>query len=192
MNMKLSYRLMVIDKHGKVVKKTRWRKSKSYVFQWMQVIACQVTKADIPNVKDTGGANITVKTHEQNLRGQDCLVGDASKGIVVGSGTTAPANDDYQLETQIAHGVGAGQLQYQAGSYSVPAIVLGNVDFVITRTFLNQSGDTVTVTEIGYYFMAYDGSTTKYFCGIRDVLATAVDVPNGQTLLVQYTVRTTV
>jgi len=188
----LYYQITVRDKNGKVVKKTRLRKSKSFVFQWMQIIACQVAQADIANVKNIVGTLKTCGVHSQNLWGGQAGVGASSEGIVVGSGTTPPANSDYKLDTQIAHGVGAGQLQYQVGTYAPPAIVSGNVDFVITRTFVNQSGATVTVREIGYYCRFFDKTTTAYACAIRDVLATAVDVLNGQTLTVTYTLRTTV
>jgi hypothetical protein len=108
-------------------------------------------------------------------------------GIVVGTGTTTPTNSDYKLETQIAHGTASGQLDYGAHSRTESKVVGSNVDFVISRTFYNGSGASITVKEIGIYCQ----SESYYFCLVRDVI-TPIDVANTQTLTVQYTLRTTV
>jgi len=114
-------------------------------------------------------------------------------GIVVGSGTTPPTSSDYKLETKIAHGVGAGQLDYGAHSLTVAAVVGSNVDLVISRTLYNGSGATVTIKEIGVYEYGdhpFLGGM-KVAMLIRDVI-TPVEVEVGETVSVQYTLRTTV
>ncbi|GAI73856.1 unnamed protein product, partial [marine sediment metagenome] len=73
------------------------------------------------------------------------------------------------------------------------AVAAGNVDLVVTRTFTNSSGGSITVREIGIYCFSTDtGAIARYFCIVRDVLATPQAVGNGEILTVQYTLRTTV
>lgn len=148
-------------------------------------------------VKDIIGTDRTVHTTATMFRYQIAGINGpddgANYGGVVGTGTTAPTNSDYQLETQIAHGVGAGQLDYGVQSFTNAAVVSSNVDFVTSRDFYNGSGSTITVTEIGVYAQAKDTvGNTRFFCIIRDVLASSQDVLDTQTLTVQYTMRTTV
>ncbi len=123
----------------------------------------------------------------------DGVADDDDMGIVVGTGTTAENNSDYALDTQIAHGTGAGQLQYGSVSIAAPSVTGSNADVVVTRTFVNGSGASITVKEIGVYCRTYTILPAyKYFCIVRDVLVSPVEVGNGQTLTVQYTFRVTV
>jgi len=183
---KAYYEILVHDKNGKLLRKTRRRKSKSFVIGFLGTLWGQYQSATVA-VVDTGGLS----------RGVDILtdgaiqLGDGASlfGIVVGTGTTTPTNSDNKLATQITHGTGAGQLSHGSHSFTDPAVVGTNVDAVVSRAFYNGSGATITVREIGIYVRA---DTTWYFCIIRDVLAAAVSVANTETLTVQYTFRTTV
>jgi len=123
----------------------------------------------------------------------DCAAaaGDQNKGIMVGTGTTAPTIDDYQLGTRITHGTAAGQLQHGGVAFGLPASDPTTSQFTITRDFANASGGSITVNEIGLYVRAsavdYGGGYgDRYFMVIRDVIAGGLAVPNGQTLTVNY------
>jgi hypothetical protein len=199
-NMKLYYRIIITDKNGKVTKRTRWRKSRSFLLQWMQMIEF-ITRHSwggsgvTVTIKETGGtsrsfaASIIQTLSQCNLLAPD---DNSGYGLVVGSGITAPTNIDYKLNTQIAHGVGAGQLDYGAQSYTSSAVVGANVDLVLTRPFYNGSGNSITIKEIGAYILLVDASTNGYsVCIIRDVVSDT-PVPNAETATVQYTLRTTI
>lgn len=114
--------------------------------------------------------------------------GNDDRGIVVGTGTTTPTNDDYKLGTQIVHGVGSGQLSYGEQMTTTPAEIGNNVDFVLTRNYTNGSGAEVVIKEIGYYVTQ---ETTGYFHCIAHNLLT-VAVPDEMSTTIEYRMRTTV
>jgi len=199
-NMKLYYRIIVKDKNGKVIKKTRLRRSRSFTIAMLQFIEQLICRdydstIDAPYViiKNTVGVN---KTLHPSMSNSVCAVfcpdNSSTWGILVGTGTTAPTNMDYNLATQIAHGTGAGQLDYGAHSRVQAREVGSNVDLVISRSFYNGSGNTVTIKEIGFTCASMDDTANPfYFLLARDVVS---DTPvlNTETATVQFTLRTTV
>ena len=114
---------------------------------------------------------------------------EGAYGLVVGTGTAAEANTDYKLATKIDHGTGAGQLDHGAHNWTVPAVVGSNVDMVVSRSFYNGSGSSITVREIGIFCRS---NPSWNFLLARDVLSTPTTVNHTQTLTLQYTLRTTV
>ena len=195
----LLYRLLVHNKDGKLVRKTRWKKSRSFVLQFLQHIDACFNHAFSANgvtvkIRDTSNVlqdiQVTAIWYSHQVMAVFAPDNSDSYGIQVGSGTTPPTNTDYCLETLIVHGVGAGQLDYGAHSRTEAGVVGANVDFIISRTFYNGSGATVTVNEIGV--VCTMAAVSWFFLLIRDVLPAGVDVLNLQTLTVQYTLRTTV
>jgi len=192
--------LTVRDAEGKIIQRRRL-KIKSFVKQFLQLLEV-ITSHSI----GSPGSTLSVRDTTNTLRTLTCggtlyaysvfaalsPAGNNAYGIVAGTGTTAEGVEDYALATIIAHGTGAGQLSYGATSYTTATVSDGNVDLIFTRTFVNGSGGTVTVQEIGLYFAQTDsGLVNRYFCGLRD-LTGAISVGNGQTLTVQYDFRTTV
>jgi hypothetical protein len=106
---------------------------------------------------------------------------DYLAGVQVGSGTTPVTISDYALDTQIGHGSGAGQLTYQA-SETVDASISDDVYTLRhIKTFTNNSGDNVTVREVGIHAK----QSTYYFLIYRHILDAAVVVPDGATLTVR-------
>ncbi len=183
-NIQILWKIQVKDdKTGKIVS-TKKGKSKSLVLQFLQHIQVILFQANV-TMKDTGGTNRSEPTVAPY--GQP-IAGDATYGIVVGTGTTAVGNTDNKLTTQIAHGSGAAQLNYGAESQVAAQVVGANVDYTHSRTFQNLSGATITITEIGMYVK--DSTNTWYFCWIHDLATQAV--LNNQTATVTYTFRTTV
>ena len=99
----------------------------------------------------------------QYLRVLEAPATTSTYGILVVTGTNAPANTDYTIQTQTAHGTSANQLQYQATSVGAAAVVGSNVDMVIMCIFDNGSGGTITLKEIGIVWYGYgDGVTLRY------------------------------
>ena len=80
---------------------------------------------------------------------------------MVGTGNTAPTINDYNLESKISHGTGAGQLQYGAVTFGEPTCDASSCHFTITRDFSNSSGAEIVVYEIGLICRAVDGGNDK-------------------------------
>jgi len=135
---------------------------------------------------------------------------DSTYGIVVGTGTTPPTPQNYQLQSQIANGTGSGQLVYGAHSVSpTPGTTLldgqsatpstgvltpsGNTtSFSISRTFQNQSGASITVSEVGIIARVIAYSDLKpYVLIIRDLLSSPITIPNGGVMAITYTISVT-
>jgi len=115
--------------------------------------------------------------------------GDDSFGIVIGTGDTPVTADDYNLESKIAHGTGAGQLSYGAVTLYDPDIVDSNKTRQrIMRSFTNNSGADITVKEIG---LIVKTSGDDYLVMVlRDVIV-ATTVPDGGTLDLYLDITTT-
>lgn len=185
--------LTVKDKDGKVTEH-RVQKSESFLRQWLELLYIQASGMrwyGYP-VRDTSNTVRQVQADEESMRA-DALATDTTYGIPVGTGDTAPDIDDYALETQIAHGIGAGQLQYSDMAIAHPAFDATASQLTVTRDFANGSGGTVTVYEIGLILTMQEiDDTTCYFLVIRDVIAGGIAIPTGQTLTVNYRIQATV
>ena len=153
------------------------------------------TAPDYVGIKDTGGTNrnsaFNIGQYVTRLLSCEAAGADVNYGIVVGTGTDAPASADYDLQTKVAHGSGAGQLQYGATSVANAAVVGANVDIVISRIFVNASGGSITLREAGLIVRhALIGTTGYYFLVIHDAVNQAI--ANTYIAVVTYTLRTTV
>ena len=109
-------------------------------------------------------------------------------GVQVGTGTTAVTSNDISLESKILHGTSSGKLKYLGHFISDVEVSGSNAELIIERVFYNNSGGDVTVGEIGIYSFTW----LKYYCILRDVLASPVTVSNGEYLKVAYTIQTIV
>ena len=190
----LEYEIVVTDKEGKEIHKIEKRPAKSYVKQFLQALRVFLAQTTV-SMKDTSGNSVNVNpkpTGYYTSVKADAGDSDDSYGIQVGTGDAAVTNNDYALDNKIAHGSGAGQLQYGATSFYDIIEDGGYIKFTISRTFFNASGASIDVKEIG--LVGYLDATTEHwgnFLLIRDVLASAVTVDSGNTLTVQYTLKTT-
>jgi hypothetical protein len=193
-------RIDIYDSNGKLIRTTGDRRSHSFVLQFLQILELHMahiysSNPDGVTVKDTDGNNrawsYTSSQYVANTLAVEAPSTDDSYGILVGTGTTAPALDDYQLETKTAHGSGSGQLQYGATSVAAAAIVGSNVDMVISRTFINASGASITIREVGLALREmWYGSTNYKFLIAHDAVNQTVE--NTYIAVVTYTVRVTV
>ena len=180
------YTLEVKDKNGKTVSKVT-KPCHSFVIGFLQLVECQLYQGISVTVNDVTGTPTAQNNHAINLNLKVGATEDG-RGMLVGTGTTPVDNLDYTMETQIAHGTGAGQLSYGSMSKITSAEIGANVDFQMIRTFSNTSGSTINVTEIGLYCYGGGGEV----CMILHEIVTLTPVANGQTLTVTITFRTTV
>ena len=182
----LFYQLTVTDKKGRVVRKTRIRRSKSFVLAFLQILEVHMLQAAV-TIKDVTAANRTVTVDTANLR-IDGGVGITSYGTLIGTGATPPTNADYVMETLIANGAGAGEMTYAAQSVITTQVVGANVDMQLTRSIQNLSGNAINVTEAGIVAEIV-GTWTALI--VHDTFS-AVAVADGETITATYTLRTTV
>ena len=109
-------------------------------------------------------------------------------GIQVGTGNTAVTLTDYKLQTAVLHGTAAGKM-LKHGTYTRNYVTGATTSsFDLECMFLNSSGGSITIKEVG----VYGYSSTYYFCVIRDVLASTVQVDDNEYLLVTYTIQVAV
>jgi hypothetical protein len=115
--------------------------------------------------------------------------------IAVGSGSQSNAYNAYNLAAPIANGTGTGQLVYGSPSISTSITVSGSsAYFYISQTFNNNSGGTVTITEVGIITglaqLIVTGSvvgSTVQLLVWYDVLSSSISVPNGGSVTIYYT-----
>jgi len=115
--------------------------------------------------------------------------------IQVGSGSQTNPYSAYSLASPIANGTGSGQLVYSQPPVSSNVIASGNsAYFTISQTFNNQSGGTITITEVGVILnlvLGQSGTTNTTNIGQvlvwYDVLSSPISVPNGGSVTIYYT-----
>ncbi len=187
----------VTGKDGKV-KEHRTVKSKSYVRQFFDLLMVQmnsVTELVPATIRDTGNIERDICVSAFNFA-CNAVANIDSYSIQVGTGNTAPTLNDYKLQTQIAHGSGAGQLQYGGVSFGLPTSDAVQSHFTATRNFSNQSGNPITVYEIGlvvkgdipepWQVWKTNIAVQYNFLTIRDVIAAGISILNGETLTINY------
>lgn len=141
-------------------------------------------------VVDIFGSSTTVDSDYHNLRseGSTAPYGTDSYGLVVGSGGTSVAIDDYCLNTQIYHGVSFGRLLYsESSSYDIGVTWGSSESYAyIIRRFTNNSGSTVTVRECGIYNSQHG---SRYICHLRDIFSPELLVGDSQTLTLEIRLK---
>jgi len=173
-------------------------KSRSYVRNFYNVVILHNIIAwgrvsSFPSIQGYATGKLSIKridgtiVHSIGIDAFIASAGETNKGIVVGSSNQAESIDNFKLISIINHGAGAGQLSYQAMQNPTVSWNSQTKRFSAryTRFFFNQSGNTITVAEVGIY--TYSLYTYNTFCIIRDVLSQSINIPNGYDLKVEYT-----
>jgi hypothetical protein len=195
--------IVVRDSEGKVVKVHRQRShspTANFIGLMLPLIYFNVTGSSY-TIKTTGGSTYNYKPA---INVSVACISYPNNGhnypsyivmIQVGSGQQSNPYSAYSLAAPIANGSGTGQLVY--GQPSVPSniIVSGSeAYFTISQTFNNNSGGTVTITEVGIVTQIAFGasySTTAAFSGTvlvwYDVLSSPISVSDGGSVTIYYT-----
>jgi hypothetical protein len=203
-NLTIEYEIIVKDKDGKVIEH-RKNRSKSLVKNFLMLLNAGY-KVSTSSVVDTGGitrsasAKYSVSYHvslgagyTRTLSGPggwaaSAAEGDATFGIIVGTGTTPVSVTDYKLASKIAHGNGAGQLYHYSTVISDPTINGLGVEQKFTRLFINNSGDPITINEIGFVVKtSVDLFLTMI---IRDIITSPVIIPHNNSCSIEYSIKT--
>lgn len=118
---------------------------------------------------------------------------DYNYGIKVGSGTTAPTEDDYKLESFLADIVNNVIVFRTSGNVVITRGYTNDTPYItFSITVTNTSANAVTISEIGMFgwaavSIAGTASMTTVMLD-RTLLDTPVTIPAGDTGLVTYTI----
>ncbi|MFH1141273.1 MAG: hypothetical protein V1724_06370 [Chloroflexota bacterium] len=115
--------------------------------------------------------------------------GDATTGIVVGSGVGAFSFEDFKLGTPIANGTGGGQLSHVLGEAVVLSYVGGTLTLTAThaRFFNNNSGGNIDLNEVALYMHGSSADVVvDNYAVERTVLGATVTIPATGQLKVTY------
>jgi len=114
--------------------------------------------------------------------------------ILVGSGSSSNPYNAYNLNAPISNGSGTGQLLYSSISIPTGITINGNqAYFIISQSLANQSGTTITISEVGIItylnFTNMDSNTTTPGSSLvwYDVLSSPISIANGQSVVIYYT-----
>lgn len=185
----------VTNKEGKITQHQPEKRSESFVQQFIYLLRQGMENTFALSAVQLRDTSNTLWRFPNTIYIFDvnAAITEDDAGILVGSGNTAAAIDDYAMETLITHGVGAGQLQYAIVTFAVPAASATISQFTITRNFTNGSGGAVTVNEIGLACTTRDLTyVERYLLLIRDVIGGGISIPNGETLTVNYRPQATI
>ncbi len=185
---RLSYEVVVQDKHGKVLERIA-APSRSYVKAWNQCLYV-LNRHTGYTITDTGGTGRYISYSSSVLRA-NAGAGEVGYGIRIGKGTTPVTINDYALENPCGQGTGLDQFLHQAMAASSPAVAGSDCSFWHRRVMVNNSGSTISgIQEIGcYVMMKY--SPRYYALGYHDVLPGPVSIPDGGSITVTYTLKVT-
>jgi hypothetical protein len=183
------------------------QKSKSFVIAFPGLMArqwCQTTDT----LDDTGSNSLSTDMAKHpfycSVRGGYGLMDKRTEsetfhmesdrlGVVIGSGSTAVAPNDYALGTQIRSGEKPGTILYCGTSiHSLSINATTDVgSFNVLGIFHNVSGGSIDVNEVGVYAT---GDTTGQgypdiygYCILRDTIST-VALADEEFLEVEYTI----
>lgn len=182
MKYKLWYSVVVRDPKGKVTFREKG-KSRSFLKAWNELLYAHMTSLSL-NIRSTTNINNSASENAINF----AMKGTTAHGLVLGTDDTPVAIDDYKLGAEIANGYIADTM-FREASVNTPAVVVGNnCSFTTTRTFVNWSGGSITVKEMGIICIFYSGGN-KYFQATRDVFVTPLEVVYGGGVVAEYTLE---
>ena len=162
------------DVNGIEIRRIAPQRCHSLLKAFIQLIMAQTSDTE-QTIKKVNGTNQTADGNSYNLR---CNAGLATTyGLVIGSGeVNAVAMDDYKLEDKLTANI----------AHQTPVFAIENPDVAtwqvkISRGFLNNTGVTVNVKEVGLY--SYAGGT-NIVCIDRTLYSVSFD--SDETLTLSY------
>jgi len=186
----------VRDKNGRLLEHKK-QESRSFLKQFLQMLYGEMNaenlSQNIISITTTGGGTSNYPSYTDTSKPFFRVTspsGNDYYGILVGESDEPVEYDDYNLKSKIPNGTGAGQLSYQECTLEEPYKDGTEYKFKITRAFVNNSGATITVKEVGIGAAWKQPSIVALL--IRDVLASPTSIPDGATLTVRYYIKVSV
>lgn len=170
------------------------------------IMACQFLGINSTDDVVFGDAHINIKDQGGDLRGSSSYalswgghlghgggMNDDERGIIVGTGDTEEAFDDYVMDSKISDGSGAGELFYFA--QFKPTVIWNSDDrtWTITheRYFKNNDGSSITINEVGIAEYIYATTLQYYILTLRDALSSGIAIASGKVARVAIEFETT-
>ena len=169
------------DGQGRLIRKLRPKRARSYVLQFLDLLGILVGYATL-SIIDTGGVSRSQAPYAALMRA-DAGAGITTYGIMIGTGTNAVALADYALQTQVITNI-----THSSVTISTPSTSGTTRLFEIVRTFTNDTGATLNITEVGLAGMG-GSSNYKY---LLDRSLYSVSVNNGASVSLRYRIKVTI
>jgi hypothetical protein len=189
-------------KDGIIVQRLLQR-SDSYVSNMIAFLSCQAHQPGglyaatniyeyVPDITSTAVTAFNDPEPDSNNFILYTVAGSTTNGIAVGTGTTANSPTTGALAAPIGNGTGAGQLSYGDHTFTAPVISGSTTSFTFSRPFTNNSGASITISEVGAFDVQLESTGVYQTCLVfRDVLATSITVANTATTTATYTIGVT-
>lgn len=139
----------------------------------------------------SGGGTITANATSSIMLFQNTSTYYDIQGILIGTGDTAYAFDQYALAARIEHGTGSGQISHNTMVRVDPTYDSDDKKWtqIVSRIFNNNSGGAITIKEIA--IMGSPGGTyNSGYIICRDVI-TPAEVQDGGQVTVTYSISLT-
>jgi len=114
--------------------------------------------------------------------------------ILVGSGSNSNPYNAINLNAPISNGTNTGQLLYGTPDIPTSITINGNqAYFIISQSYTNQSGATITISEVGIIINLAIGNSISSGTVVGniltwyDVLSSPISVGSGQQAVIYYT-----
>ena len=196
--LRVTWAIEVLDKDMKTVIERKSGEN-SLVAGFAFMIFNAVSFADATTEHDTAG-NLSVgyQWFPNSMSAVSCFPttsgynhgGWTPYGIVLGTNNTGVTADDYKLNTLIAAGSAASQLNYWPQTNNAVVTDATTSSFRQDRVFQNATAGTITVKELGFYSLYRTNAFA--FCLCRDIIADpGTDILAGQYMFVHYTITIT-
>jgi hypothetical protein len=201
--MNLFYKLTFLDDKYKIIRETVPIQSKSFLkgFVWCLNSAFTSAKATSAIQDTQGNIDTPISGYQwsfhpggdsQYLFSSSSYLKTDEVGIVVGTGNTPITVDDYKLASQIYHGSTSGKFEYLSCAITNLVVSGAAYSFDLQRIFLNSSGGSIDIAEIGIYSRIYlSPSGNSNFMIIRDIVSAAETVTDGVYIKATYTFQIT-
>ena len=196
--MKAKIKFTIYDKDGKIIKE--WEEPSKSLTYWYAIFQYNMWSQGTFSMLDTSDTSITPNMGSPGVININAGSGISTYGIVVGSGNTANVSQKNMMYSMIAlipNGTALGQLTYQAVSFGTPSESGNTSSWTLSRNFINLSGGTITVSEVGIiaYVSGFNMLNSvssalvnpDYFLFAYDIPSSPISLANGQTLNISYT-----
>ena len=193
--------IIVRDKDGKVIKKYK-QKSHSPTTNFMLLIMPDTfyyNLGEVVQITTVSGATINYNPYNgvysylivypNNIANYNTYL----VNIMVGSGSNSNPYNAINLASPIANGSGTGQLLYSPPNIPTGITISGNqAYFIISQSLTNQSGETITISEVGIIIslgiiynenLIIDGGNVLVW---YDTLSSPINIDNGQSATIYY------
>lgn len=161
-----------------------------FLTAWVGTLCSHLGNKTVPGILSINDVSRTLKEVSGSFA--QMLFGDVLTltGIQVGTRNDPVSLTNNKLLGLITRGVGVGQLLYSHNQTSNFESDDSQAFYYISREFVNQSGASVIVKEIGLCIIIRCVEVTiDNFLADRTVPASSIPIPNGQSLYITYKIR---